>query len=48
MIVDDSGKFVYADTNEGCSVQEALFHYFGLPIEIIAEPSGWYSYHRRP
>lgn len=48
MIVDDSGKFVYADTNEGCSVQEALFHYFGLPVEVVAEPSGWYSYHRRP
>ena len=48
MTVDDSGKFVYTDTNEGCSVQEALFHYFGLPIEVVAEPSGWYSYHRRP
>ena len=48
MIVDDSGKFVYTDTKEGCSVQEALFHCSGLPVEIIAEPSGWYSYHRRP
>jgi hypothetical protein len=40
--------FVYTDTGEGCSQQEALFHYFGLPIEVVAEPSGWYSYHRRP
>ncbi len=40
MIVDDSGKSVYADTDEGCSVQEALFHYLGLPIEVIAKPSG--------
>jgi hypothetical protein len=48
MTVDDQGQFIYTDTGEGCSVQEALFHYFGLPIEVIAEPSGWYSYHRRP
>jgi len=48
MILDDSGKFVYTDTGRGCSVQEAMFHYFGLPVEVVAEPSGWYSYHRRP
>ncbi len=48
MIVDDEGKFVYTDTGKGCSTQEALFHYFGLPIEVIAEPSVWYSYHRSP
>ena len=24
------------------------FHYFGLPLEVIAEPSVWYSYHRVP
>ncbi len=41
-------KFIYADTGEGCSVQEALFHFFGLPIEVIAEPAVWYSYHRTP
>ena len=41
-------KFVYADTGEGCSVQEALFHFFGLPVEVIAEPAVWYSYHRTP
>jgi hypothetical protein len=48
VIVDDQGKFVYTDTGKGCSTQEALFHYFGLPIEVIAEPSDWYSYHRSP
>ena len=48
MMLDDSGKFVYTDTGEGCSIQEALFHFFGLPIEVVAEPSGWYSCHRRP
>ncbi len=41
-------KFVYVDSGEGCSLQEALFHYFGLPIEIIAQPRPWYSYHRKP
>ena len=41
-------KFIYAETGEGCTVQEALFHYFGLPIEVIAEPAVWYSYHRTP
>ena len=40
--------FVYGESGEGCSVQEALFHYFGLPIEIIAQPRLWYSYHRTP
>ena len=48
MVVDDQGKFVYTETGKGCSTQEALFHYFGLPIEVVAEPSVWYSYHRSP
>jgi len=41
-------RFIYADSGEGCSVQEALFHFFGLSIEVIAEPAVWYSYHRTP
>jgi hypothetical protein len=41
-------KFVYTGTGKECTAQEALFHFFGLPIEVIAQPSGWYSYHRRP
>ncbi len=41
-------KFIYSDTSEGCTVQEALFHYFGLPIQVIAQPALWYSYHRTP
>jgi hypothetical protein len=41
-------KFIYSETGAVCSVQEALFHYFGLPLEVIAEPSEWYSYHREP
>ena len=40
--------FVYSDTGAACTAQDALFHYFGLPLEVIAEPSVWYSYHRVP
>ena len=41
-------RFVYAETGAACSAQEALFHYFGLPLEVIVEPSEWYAYHRKP
>ncbi len=41
-------KFTYVDSGQGCSLPEALFHYFGLPVEVIAQPRLWYSYHRRP
>jgi hypothetical protein len=41
-------KFVYAGTGESLSAQEALYHYFGLPIPVIAEPAYWYSRHRTP
>jgi hypothetical protein len=47
MTVKDN-KFVYSGTDEGCTVQEAMFHFFGLPIEVIAQPALWYSYHRTP
>ncbi len=40
--------FIYSETNESCTVQEALVHFFGLPIEVIAQPALWYSYHRTP
>ncbi len=40
--------FVSTDSEQTCSVQEVLFHFFGLPIEIIAQPAVWYSYHRTP
>ena len=46
--LNDKRQFVYADTGEGCTAQEALFHYFGLPVAVVAEPSGWYAYHRTP
>jgi hypothetical protein len=41
-------QFAYTETGKPCSVQETLYHYFGLPIHVIAQPSGWYSYHRTP
>jgi len=41
-------QFVYSDTGAVGTAQEALFHYFGLPLEVIAEPAVWYSYHRVP
>src|SRR5438270_5434150 len=44
----ENARFLYTDTGEGCTVQEALFHFFGLPIEVIAQPALWYSYHQTP
>ena len=41
-------NFKYSQTGEPCGVQEALFHYFGLPLEIIIQPHIWYSRHRKP
>lgn len=41
-------KFLHKDTGETCSVPEALYHYFKLPIKIIAQPRVWYAYHRKP
>jgi hypothetical protein len=50
LLVKMKGKcqFVYAETGADCTAQDALFHYFGLPLEVIAEPAVWYSYHRTP
>ena len=44
----DRNEFAYAETDKRCSVQETLYHFFGLPIHVIAQPSGWYSFHRTP
>ena len=43
-----NGRFVFSETGEPCSAQEALFHYFGLPVDVIARPRTWYWYHRKP
>ena len=41
-------KFVFSETGQTCSSQEALFHFFHVPIPVIAEPRIWYQYHRKP
>jgi hypothetical protein len=43
-----AGEFVYAESGKQRSVQETLHHFFGLPIYVIAQPSGWYSCYRTP
>lgn len=41
--------FHYQEPNQQpCSVQAVLYHFFQLPITVIAEPREWYAYHRRP
>src|SRR3954447_2602197 len=45
---EEKTKFLYVAGGETCSVQEALYHYFGLPLDVLVEPSEWYSYHRKP
>lgn len=40
--------FAYSRTSEPCTVQETLFHYFGLPLDVIVQPQNWYSRHRTP
>ncbi|MCI5149307.1 MAG: hypothetical protein D3916_07960 [Candidatus Electrothrix sp. MAN1_4] len=45
---DDDTSFSYAESNQKCGVQEVLYHYFGVPIPVIAEPRDWYIYHRTP
>ena len=44
----DATSFYYSNSDKECSVQEVLFHYFDVPIPVIAEPSLWYIYHRVP
>lgn len=40
--------FIYAGSGAECTVQEILFHYFGMPVDVIAEPREWYAYRREP
>lgn len=48
IINTDNTEFRYRNTDEKCSVQETLFHFFGLRIDVIAEPVEWYTYGRVP
>jgi hypothetical protein len=41
-------RFVYASTGQECTAQEALFHFFGIPVDVLTEPRQWYIYHRQP
>lgn len=41
-------NFFYKSTGKKCGVQEVLYHYFNVPIDIISEPRQWYIYHRKP
>ena len=44
----ESISFYYIESKKECGTQEILFHYFGVPIAVIAEPREWYEYHRNP
>ena len=48
VVLRDDLVFVYSDTDKLCTSQEALFHYFAIPINVIAEPRVWYAHHRKP
>ena len=41
-------RFVYSRTGEICAAQEALFHFVGIPLDVLVEPRQWYLYHRQP
>ena len=41
-------RFIYTNTGEECAVQEVLYHVFGVPIPVIAEPRECYAYRRTP
>lgn len=44
----EGNSFVFAASGKPCTVQEALFHFFGIPIRILVQPRGWYAMHRTP
>ncbi|MGD8648318.1 MAG: hypothetical protein PVH37_27030 [Desulfobacterales bacterium] len=37
--MEEELNFTYQNTGEKCSTQEALYHFFDIPIKVIAEPS---------
>ncbi|MFZ3045000.1 MAG: hypothetical protein WA151_03730 [Desulfatirhabdiaceae bacterium] len=50
LILEQRESLHFYDTDSGrrCNVSEVLYHYFNVPIPVIAEPRMWYSYHRTP
>ncbi len=45
---EEDGRFVYSQSGKRCTVQEVLFHYFGVPLAVVVEPRHWYARHRTP
>jgi hypothetical protein len=41
-------QFVYMETRKACTVQEALYYLFRISIPVIAEPTQWIRYRRKP
>ncbi len=48
VVMQQNLQFVYTETGKKCTVQEVLYHFFEIPIPVIAEPSQWIRYHRKP
>ena len=44
----DIPLFYFDVTGKRCTTQEALYHFFGIPPEVLTEPRVWYARHRRP
>ncbi|WP_145122371.1 hypothetical protein [Rosistilla oblonga] len=40
--------FAYKRTNAPCSLQEALYFYFGIPLVVAMEPREYYRQHAEP
>ncbi|MEZ6087050.1 MAG: hypothetical protein R3C05_03250 [Pirellulaceae bacterium] len=41
-------QFCFHETKKPCSVQETLYFYFGIPLEIVMQPEELYRRHGRP
>lgn len=47
-VVVQDGVFLFPASGERCTAQEALYFYFGIPLNVLIQPRGWYARHRRP
>ncbi|MFC1816951.1 hypothetical protein ACFL0M_13685 [Thermodesulfobacteriota bacterium] len=45
--MDKECDFTYKRTGETCLLRRCCIIFFDIPINVIAEPSGWYIYHRK-
>ena len=48
IVQSGTGMFTYKSTGFQCSLQEALYFYYDLPLEVIMEPREWYALHAVP